>query len=63
LIRLDQQPLSLFLIILYPPGKILERGEGQPLEAQLEGDGIYHGYPMPQGDPLRAGILARWRRP
>src|ERR1019366_8156585 len=33
---------------------------GQPLEAQLEGDGIYHGYPMPQDDPLRQEVLARW---
>lgn len=38
-------------------------GEGQPLEAQLEGDGIYHGYPMAQADPVRAEILARWQRP
>jgi hypothetical protein len=37
--------------------------DGQPLEAQLEGDGIYHGYPMPQGDPLRDEVLLRWERP
>ena len=35
-------------------------GGGQPLEARLEGDGIYHSYPMPQDDPLREEVLARW---
>lgn len=35
---------------------------GTPLEAQLEGNGIYHGYPMPQEDPLRDEILERWNR-
>ena len=33
---------------------------GYALEAQLEGDGVYHGYPMPSADPLRAEILGRW---
>lgn len=32
---------------------------GEPLEAQLEGNGIYHGYPMPDNDPLREVILER----
>jgi hypothetical protein len=36
--------------------------DGQPLEAQLEGNGIYHGYPMPQEDPLREDIIDRWKR-
>jgi hypothetical protein len=33
---------------------------GEPLEAQLEGDGIYHGYPMPEADPFRETVLERW---
>lgn len=36
--------------------------DGHALEAQLEGDGIYHGYPMPDGGPFRDEILARWER-
>ena len=34
----------------------------QPLEAQLENqaDGTYHGYPMPEGDPLAAEVVERW---
>lgn len=36
--------------------------DGQALEAQLENQvqGIYHGYPMPEADPLRALILEQW---
>jgi hypothetical protein len=34
--------------------------KGEPLEAQLEGDGIYHGYPMPEADPFRDEVVARW---
>jgi len=34
--------------------------DGQPVEAQLEGDGAYHGYPMPMNDPLREDVLTRW---
>lgn len=34
--------------------------KGEPLEAQLEGDGIYHGYPMAEADPFRDKILERW---
>jgi len=37
---------------------VTERGE--PLEAQLEGQGVYHGYPMAEADPFRAKILDRW---
>jgi hypothetical protein len=35
---------------------------GTPLEAQLENaeQGHYHGYPMPQTDPLSNEVLARW---
>ncbi len=36
--------------------------DGHPVEAQLEGAGIYHGYPMPAADPFRDEILARWER-
>lgn len=34
--------------------------KGQPLEAQLEGIGVYHGYPMPEADPFREKVLKRW---
>jgi len=34
--------------------------EGVPLEAQWEGPGVYHGYPMPDADPLREVVMARW---
>jgi hypothetical protein len=33
---------------------------GKPLEAQREGDGLYHGYPMPEADPFREKVLERW---
>ena len=33
---------------------------GKPLEAQLEGQGVYHGYPMPEADPFREKVLERW---
>jgi hypothetical protein len=33
---------------------------GEPLEAQLEGPGVYHGYPMPEADPFREKIVERW---
>jgi hypothetical protein len=36
--------------------------EGQPLEAQLERPGVYHGYPMPDADPFRGEVLKRWRQ-
>lgn len=37
---------------------------GHPLEAQLEnaGQGTYHGYPMPDDDPLRQSVLERWQQ-
>lgn len=36
---------------------------GIPLEAQLENpiQGSYHGYPMPETDPLASEVLSRWR--
>lgn len=36
--------------------------DGYPLEAQLENQtlGTYHGYPMPEADPMRNEILERW---
>lgn len=35
---------------------------GIPLEAQLENPaiGCYHGYPMPDSDPLASEVLTRW---
>ncbi len=35
--------------------------DGVPLEAQLESEGVYHGYPMPDADPLAVEIRKRWR--
>jgi hypothetical protein len=35
-------------------------GRGEPLEAQRESDAVYHGYPMPEADPFREEVLARW---
>ncbi len=36
---------------------------GDALEAMLDnaGSGTYHGYPMPDADPLRLEVLERWR--
>ncbi|MHB8254877.1 MAG: hypothetical protein ACYDEV_14555 [Acidiferrobacter sp.] len=36
--------------------------DGKPMEAQLENavTGTYHGYPMPEGDPLAADVVLRW---
>lgn len=35
---------------------------GRPMEAQLENQalGTYHGYPMPENDPLASDVLRRW---
>ena len=40
-------------------------GAGYPVEAQLEnqGNGTYHGYPMPESDPMRDEIIRRWYQP
>lgn len=36
---------------------------GVPLEAMLDNaeTGTYHGYPMPEADPLRTVVIERWR--
>ena len=36
---------------------------GIPVEAQLDNEtqGIYHGYPMPDADPMREKILDSWK--
>ncbi|MEE1935544.1 hypothetical protein V0R50_20115 [Pseudomonas sp. 148P] len=36
---------------------------GVPMEAQLENPetGKYHGYPMPDSDPLASDVIARWK--
>jgi len=34
--------------------------DGVPLEAQRDGEGSYHGYPMPQEDPMAAAVKRRW---
>lgn len=34
---------------------------GMPLEAEWEGEGVYHGYPMPDADPFRGEVLRRWK--
>ena len=47
----------------YPQNVSAVSPEGVPLEAQLENaaNGTYHGYPMPEEDPFRDIVLARWR--
>jgi hypothetical protein len=39
--------------------------QGKPLEAQLENKttGTYHGYPMPESDPLAAEVIRLWNTP
>jgi len=34
--------------------------KGEALEAQLEAQGVYHGYPMAEADPFREKVLERW---
>ena len=34
---------------------------GEALEAQHEGQGVYHGYPIPDADPFREKVLERWK--
>ena len=36
--------------------------KGEPVEAQLESDGMYHGYPMAESDPFREKVLDRWKK-
>jgi hypothetical protein len=47
----------------YPQNIWVVTEDGQPLEAQLEnpGRGTYHGYPLPEADPFREEVLARWK--
>jgi hypothetical protein len=47
----------------YPQNVWAVSTEGVPLEAQLENaaNGTYHGYPMPEEDPFRDIVVARWR--
>ena len=33
--------------------------DGKAVEAQLEGDGVYHGYPMAHADPPREEVLTQ----
>lgn len=37
--------------------------DGRPLEAQLEnvGQGVYHGYPLPESDPFADVVREAWR--
>jgi len=37
--------------------------DGKPVEAQSEGGGVYHGYPMPEADPLRNAVAEAWGTP
>ena len=34
---------------------------GMPLEAQIDGEGSYHGYPMPPEDPMSSAIVKFWQ--
>ena len=36
--------------------------EGLPLEAQREADGVYHGYPLREIDPMHQEVLAAWKK-
>jgi hypothetical protein len=47
----------------YPQNVWAVSQEGIPLEAQLEnaGNGTYHGYPMPEEDPFRDVVMAKWK--
>lgn len=40
----------------------IERGDLIPLESQIENPytGVYHGYPLPQTDPMYEEVLKRW---
>lgn len=47
----------------YPQNVWAVTPEGVALEAMLDNSewGSYHGYPMPEADPLRMLVLDRWR--
>lgn len=46
----------------YPQNVWAVTDEGIALEAQLEnpGNGTYHGYPIPDADPFREKVIAKW---
>jgi hypothetical protein len=46
----------------YPQNVWAVSENGVPLEAQLENsaNGTYHGYPMPEADPFRDIVIAKW---
>jgi hypothetical protein len=47
---------------VYPQNIWAVTESGWPLEAQLENPqkGTYHGYPMPETDPFRDHVIAKW---
>ncbi|MGA2937605.1 MAG: hypothetical protein ABSF52_10965 [Syntrophobacteraceae bacterium] len=47
----------------YPQNIWVVTEDGWPLEAQLENveRGTYHGYPLPEADPFREEVLAKWK--
>lgn len=47
----------------YPQNIWVVTEDQWPLEAQLENAerGTYHGYPMPETDPFREAVLAKWK--
>ena len=47
----------------YPQNIWAVTEDGIALEAQLEnaGNGTYHGYPIPEADPFREKVIAKWR--
>lgn len=48
----------------YPKNIWVVLNDQWPLEAQLENPqrGTYHGYPMPETDPFREEVLAKWKK-
>lgn len=48
----------------YPQNIWAVTADGLVLEAQLDNEqqGTYHGYPMPEADPFREVVLARWKQ-
>jgi len=47
----------------YPQNVWAVSSAGLPVEAQLENpaNGTYHGYPMPEEDPFRDVVIAKWK--
>lgn len=48
----------------YPRNIWSVTSDGEALEAQLENPykGVYHGYPMPDTDPMRKMVLEQWEK-